>query len=365
MYPFLRVTLVFVCIFLGCSEKLCASEARRMYEQAVDVHPAKISTVVKATLSSYEIAGFGEGRSVSYMVAGEGPDRWTIYPFKGATGHLLREDAHVMGSLAYNAHFGTVISYRGSHCFSDFFTDIDAKLVPAAKFGYGGTPGKIHRGFAKAAASTRPHFAKALNSLMKDYREASTNDFYVCGHSLAGALAKLSAIELKQSGIIDFQPNQLKTLTFACPQLGDKAFVEHIEGHTLLKANVLNFYAVNDPIPGMPSGLLGYKMGIGYNIPIPTSAIEVDILSLGFQKVFHSCCWRRAEGARDAWRFFRGTPLSVLMWCHSVHEKSALRAYKHFQVKLRSGSLCMDDLPSVISAPSNSLFTQIYKFLFS
>ena len=67
-------------------------------------------------------------------------------------------------------------------------------------------------------------YQRIVNILKETYQEYPGYQLYVCGHSLGGALAILLAFTLAATQDVPESPQPIKTITFACPPVGDKGY---------------------------------------------------------------------------------------------------------------------------------------------
>jgi pimeloyl-ACP methyl ester carboxylesterase len=67
-------------------------------------------------------------------------------------------------------------------------------------------------------------YQRIVNILKETYQEYPGYELYVCGHSLGGALAILLAFTLAATEDVPESPKPIKTITFACPPVGDKGY---------------------------------------------------------------------------------------------------------------------------------------------
>jgi triacylglycerol lipase len=144
-------------------------------------------------------------------------------------------DISATDTQALAAHWSNdlVIAFRGTE---DNATDAatDAKL---ARVNNHRGPGKVHRGFQSAANSAY----KAVTSYIRSNRTQRTRIF-LCGHSLGGALATLTASWLQNDASI-LHPRAV--FTYGAPRVGNEDFVKnyHRQG---LSTKTCSFLAGND-----------------------------------------------------------------------------------------------------------------------
>lgn len=137
------------------------------------------------------------------------------------------------------------LAFAGTNDIKDILIDLDfwQKTIP-----YNNTETKIriHKGFYKAYLSVR---IRMLSYLI----EHKIKQIYITGHSYGAALALLAAVDIQYN-----LPNILidRVVTFGCPRIGNKAFVESFQ------RRVPNTYRVengNDLVTKIPPTIMGYR----------------------------------------------------------------------------------------------------------
>lgn len=100
---------------------------------------------------------------------------------------------------------------------------IATPIVPS----WGGV-GKVHEGFAAELDAAWPEIRAQLNDLNVARDQVP---LWVCGHSLGGALALLTALRILQPGLQDATKGMLfgALYTYAQPRVGDSLFAEHAD----------------------------------------------------------------------------------------------------------------------------------------
>ena len=193
-----------------------------------------------------------------------------------------------------------------------------------------------------------------MNRVFEENPAARTQDIYFTGHSLAGALAKLTALRYSiTSG--SAVPNQIKVIAFSPPNIGDKDFIEHVEEYRLSTANVLNFYSESDIVPRVPPSLLGYKRGIGHYIPIHALEISEHRIAALVSRLTGDSHISKVGAIIEA-NEIRRNKLSILAWSHGLYDELILKEFRNFQVQIRSNG-------SAGAAPLFSVRRPILKFL--
>ena len=131
-----------------------------------------------------------------------------------------------------------LIAFRGTQEPMDLFTDIDVTLEPA--FEESGKNILVHSGFRSAAKSVWSHVQSA-----SIYAKNRQKPLLITGHSLGGAIALLSAIEL------DINKQQSGALwTFGAPNVGNNIFFQFANETLRHRWNRIN--EESDPIPALP-----------------------------------------------------------------------------------------------------------------
>ena len=101
-------------------------------------------------------------------------------------------------------------------------------------------PGKVHRGFARAAQRLFDHFSPALS-------QTPPGQLLFCGHSLGAALALL----------VGFECGQGLVYGFGSPRVGNQDFVSAVQAQREL--TVHRYVNHRDPVCHLPPRLLGYR----------------------------------------------------------------------------------------------------------
>ncbi|MFZ9518940.1 MAG: alpha/beta fold hydrolase [Silvanigrellaceae bacterium] len=131
-----------------------------------------------------------------------------------------------------------LLVYRGTQEPSDLITDVDVRLERAPSTW--ATPGRVHGGFFSAAQSVRDYSLEA--ALLA---ESKRKPLILAGHSLGGAVAFLSAVDLERSG------KKIHSIwTFGAPKIGEHTFTD--AARKLLANRLQVVIQPNDPIPLLP-----------------------------------------------------------------------------------------------------------------
>ena len=132
---------------------------------------------------------------------------------------------------------GTVwISFRGSQTVWDWINDFN--------FGQEKYDDiiNVHKGFNNIYDQIKKQIYDVTDALDKN------RDIIICGHSLGGAIAFITAIDLQKKGF-----NNLLLYTFASPKVGDKTLVDSFTKSSIVYYRVVN---INDVVPENPPAVV-------------------------------------------------------------------------------------------------------------
>ncbi len=147
--------------------------------------------------------------------------------------HFLFDEATETQAFITHSDKLILISIRGTQGLADLGRDADARQVP-----YVEGEGQAHRGFYEAFQATKRFVEQYLEAFYTD-----GHTLVVCGHSLGGAIALLTAEWLRR---MPSSP-QVILYTFGSPRAGDRAFVQ--SASALTHHRLVNR---NDLIPAVP-----------------------------------------------------------------------------------------------------------------
>ncbi|CAI5468465.1 unnamed protein product [Closterium sp. Yama58-4] len=146
-----------------------------------------------------------------------------------------------------------IVAFRGT-CTSSLRNWIaDLEALPRSLSYPGLRHARVHRGFYSAYHFTRlrPSVVHAVLFLMTilpgSFRVAFT------GHSLGGALATLSALDLQVS--YDLPSSDIRVVTFGSPRVGNAAFATYFRQKVPGSTRVTNW---KDLVPHLPPATIGY-----------------------------------------------------------------------------------------------------------
>mmetsp|Transcript_15226 Transcript_15226/g.28672 ORF Transcript_15226/g.28672 Transcript_15226/m.28672 type:complete len:274 (-) Transcript_15226:324-1145(-) len=146
-----------------------------------------------------------ENRTYKDVLAGFIPT-YTIY----------NGDHDVHGYVGYHSGQESIyVAFRGSESIQNWVDNLDAILTD-----YPLCDGcRVHKGFYNAEQSCYNEVLSAVKSLQATY---SSYDVMVTGHSLGGAIATLTSMDLINSGI-----NNVRLWNYGCPRIGDTDFANY------------------------------------------------------------------------------------------------------------------------------------------
>lgn len=152
-----------------------------------------------------------------------------------------------------------IICFRGSDSLSDLKTDLGFGLYRNKNEWH------VHDGFYSAWKEIQPKVVSAINHC--DYKKP----FVICGHSLGGALAILSACYLSE-----FIHN-ISVCTIACPRVGRGKFKKLMEDHMKYRGlSIINIANNGDIVPSLPWKIFGWKtIGNLFKIGNPVSFFDI------------------------------------------------------------------------------------------
>lgn len=140
-----------------------------------------------------------------------------------------------------------VIVFRGTLDGEDVIADLDIAQVPFSDRSTSDQPVMVHRGFYGIWISLRNEIRSTI-----DREKIAGSVIYVTGHSLGGALAALTALDLASSG------HRIITYLFGAPRCGNEGFVGALD------QQIPHFWALanrSDTIPFLPPTACSYYNG--------------------------------------------------------------------------------------------------------
>ncbi|KAG8347147.1 putative Lipase (class 3) [Trypanosoma vivax] len=181
-----------------------------------------------------------------------------------------------------------VVTFRGSKNIPNWIDNINFLHCPYVREGC--SECNVHRGFYNAYMSLRDQVFTAVQELIEKHQGRS---LLVTGHSLGGALALFTAIDLALFFGGGARPHGTKIFlyTFGKPRVGNSAFVSWV--HSVFRANGHESYRIThkaDIVPHLPPRSLFFKH-VPHELWYPhssdqilkncTDLVEVSASSLG------------------------------------------------------------------------------------
>ena len=137
---------------------------------------------------------------------------------------------------------GNIIAFRGTQTQIEWWRNLQATqkdyIDPITKQQYG----RVHQGYLKIV---REQIGSALIEAVRQLDPAIP--CYVTGHSLGGAVATLSAMEIALQ--VPKIKDQIQLYTYAAPRIGDRAFAQ---AHSQLIPNSYRITNLSDSVPLVP-----------------------------------------------------------------------------------------------------------------
>jgi triacylglycerol lipase len=129
-----------------------------------------------------------------------------------------------------------IVAFRGTEDLSDVLQDLD---FFQSNFPFIPSGGKVSRGFLNVYKSIRAQIFNALQNA------SSQKTIFITGHSLGGALATLSALDVA----VNSKFRQPIVFTFGSPRVGNPQFVSTFNKTLNNSVRIVN---VNDIVPLLP-----------------------------------------------------------------------------------------------------------------
>jgi len=174
------------------------------------------------------------------------------------------------------------ISFRGSDERTDWNNNLKfwRKTLP---YGNQKTKIRIHTGFYNLYQTIREEIQKIGNYCSSKEDIKSIN---IVGHSLGGALAVLSAIDLQYN----FPQLCYNIVVFGCPRVGNNAFATSYNNRLIKTIRVENG---NDLVSKLPLKIMGYKhVGAKVHIGFPRFLLFWSIKS-HYRVKYYEKLWRK------------------------------------------------------------------------
>lgn len=192
--------------------------------------------------------------------------------------HAMLADSNIFGLVAWNATTQTaLVAFRGTQTFKDWIDDVDAVPVPCMSVP---GAGHVHMGFQLVYEHVRKNTGQILSTKCQGAKQ-----ILVTGHSLGGALAVLSALDIAKNSPMKKTPD---VYTMAGPRTGAPDFAGTFKAQITTCERVVNFM---DVVPQVPLPPLYQHVGEetnvsgGYNVFDPAYAHSLTTYLVGLQKL--------------------------------------------------------------------------------
>lgn len=224
------------------------------------------------------------------VIIAESSDR-IIFAFKGtsSTQNLFTDMKVIHNSLAQVVEHG---SGRVLHENNNRFELLRKSLVYRRA--------KVHAGFEEAYCTIKERLRVITTKLLAE----NNRPFFFTGHSLGGALATLSSLDISLT--LDIPPSRIAVSTFGSPRVGNKAFQELYDSEIKMNWRVV---AGGDLISRLPK--IGYRH-VGKKV-ILTSTGELFIDPSALEMVF----WH-SQSASIVHHRKACYLLALRAWCNSL-----------------------------------------------
>ncbi len=175
--------------------------------------------------------------------------------FNGTTGHSIlplgAEKETEIGLLAKKDH-KLMVALRGTDVVADLVTDLHVLNGWGEKSRFSGAG--VHAGINKVFKSYMEELTAPFLASLKE----GVTQVTVCGHSLGGGLAQLTALHLKQYAYSMGYNIECKVASFNSPRVGSKNFAELVN-NILGEENIAIFHSEGDIVHRILLGVLGFK----------------------------------------------------------------------------------------------------------
>ncbi|KAJ3024036.1 hypothetical protein HKX48_007967 [Thoreauomyces humboldtii] len=167
---------------------------------------------------------------------------------------------NTVGYVAYNtANKEIIVAYRGTMSVRSAITDlqlIKADLAPSYTR-ISVAPGvEVHSGFLNAVKITQDRVAAAIAYIQSTVPGSKAYTITVTGHSLGGAIAMLSAIQLYDV-LGQSAGSRIQVYTYGEPRVGNPAFAAWV--YTLpFSSKIYRVTHLADIVPHLPPQFLGF-----------------------------------------------------------------------------------------------------------
>lgn len=137
---------------------------------------------------------------------------------------------------------GNIIAFRGTQTQLEWWRNLQATQKNYTNPSTGTSYGKVHQGYFKIV---REQISSTLLEIVRQLDP--TIPCYITGHSLGGAVATLSAMEIAVN--VPEIKEQIQLYTYAAPRVGDRDFAE---AHSQLIPNSYRIVNLSDSVPLVP-----------------------------------------------------------------------------------------------------------------
>lgn len=199
--------------------------------------------------------------------------------YRMATVSVPETDTHC---VVIDAGDCLVVAFRGTDSIRDWITDAQFMRRVLMQFPNGERV-EVHSGFLSA-------YNSILGPLTSKLRPFASRLIFVTGHSLGGALAKLSALELQRQGF-----NIAQVYTFGQPRVGNGAFTRLYDA--ALGRSTFRVVHEEDIVPRVPHLP-------AFHDPYRHAGVEVFLSSFGGMLVNPPLLTLLASDAWGAYRAF-------------------------------------------------------------
>lgn len=175
----------------------------------------------------------------SLIVANEGMRQALLQPGQSNVAGAMMDDSAIFGLMGQSRATQTAfIAFRGTQTFNDWVSDFDFAHEP---YRYVPGAGEVHKGFQSIYDAVHASIAAGLGAALE-----GCESLLITGHSLGGALAVISALDLAKNVGPAIMP---ELITFAGPAVGLADFARFFDLRIPSCYRVVNFW---DLVPRLP-----------------------------------------------------------------------------------------------------------------
>ena len=136
-------------------------------------------------------------------------------------------------------------AFRGSSNIHNWIENIQLKKIAP----YTNTSIEVEKGFFTAYNFIKPQIIMNLDDLKNKYK---TNQLFITGHSLGGALSTLLSYDIMTT-YMEYDIKHL--LNFGSPRVGNREFAESFQTYNTPSYRITHYY---DIVPHLPEEIFGY-----------------------------------------------------------------------------------------------------------